>query len=73
VVGFEQEHVDALEADLTLAHVAEVGAMAMRTASERDAKTKPQGRGVVGNGEGRDGDVADGEVEPEWKYWTAGR
>src|ERR1039458_7603553 len=64
VVGFEQEHVDALEGPLDVGrHVPEVGgdghADGLGTGREDEAAGVG---GVVGNGEGRNGDVADGEV-----------
>ena len=64
VVGFEQEDVDALEGGLDVGrHVAEVGGDGHADGLGAGLEDEAAGvGGVVGDGEGRDVDVADGEV-----------
>ena len=64
VVGFEQQDVDALEGGLDVGgHVAEVGGDGHADGFGVGLEDEAAGvGGVVGDGEGRDGDVADGEV-----------
>ena len=62
VVGFQQQNVDALEGSLDVGrHVAQVGSQRHADALGLEDEAAGIG-GIVGNGEGRDVDVADGEL-----------